>query len=202
MQSVQATNSSRVGIRTWFLLVALVGLHAQTMVDLTRQARLGAGTALPSQCAVGQVFFKTNAAAGANLYACTAVNVWTAVGLIPLGGDASGTAPSATVTGVQGRHVSNAAPADQDTLRWNAATSQWIPQAAPQAVVATGSAAPPGTCAVGGLYLRNDATNNIHQLYICSTANTWTMANFQSGAAASACLRFCLVTDCKHTVGF
>ena len=36
-------------------------LNAQTTVDLTRQGKLGTGTIVPSQCAVGQVFFKTGA---------------------------------------------------------------------------------------------------------------------------------------------
>ncbi len=58
------------------LLVA-AGASGQTTLDLTRQGRLATGTALPAQCAVGQLFFKSNAAAGANLYACTAANTWT-----------------------------------------------------------------------------------------------------------------------------
>jgi hypothetical protein len=69
----------------WITLVALAGcqglLNGQTSIDLTRQARLGSGTNLPAQCAVGQVFFKSNAPAGANLYTCAAQNSWTAVGL-------------------------------------------------------------------------------------------------------------------------
>jgi hypothetical protein len=35
------------------------------------------GTTLPSTCQVGQLFFNSAAAAGSNLYACTATNVWT-----------------------------------------------------------------------------------------------------------------------------
>jgi hypothetical protein len=70
---------------TWIALVSLAGcgwhLNGQTSIDLTRQGRLGSGTALPAQCAAGQVFFKSNAPAGANLYTCIAQNSWTAVGL-------------------------------------------------------------------------------------------------------------------------
>lgn len=36
------------------------------------------GTTLPSTCAVGDMFFKTDAVAGSNLYGCTATNTWTA----------------------------------------------------------------------------------------------------------------------------
>lgn len=50
-----------------------------TTVDLTRQGKLGAGTVLPAQCAVGQMYFKTNAPAGANVFACAA-NGWSVVG--------------------------------------------------------------------------------------------------------------------------
>ena len=50
-------------------------LNAQTTVDLTRQGKLGTGTIVPSQCAVGQVFFKTDAPPGA-LYVCSSTNVW------------------------------------------------------------------------------------------------------------------------------
>ncbi len=66
-------------------MVSLAGcgwhLNGQTSIDLTRQGRLGSGTTLPAQCAVGQVFFKSNAPAGTNLYTCVAQNSWTAVGL-------------------------------------------------------------------------------------------------------------------------
>jgi hypothetical protein len=56
-------------------------LNGQTSIDLTGQVRLASGTTLPAQCAVGQIFFKSNAPAGANLYTCIAQNSWMAVGL-------------------------------------------------------------------------------------------------------------------------
>ena len=37
------------------------------------------GTALPATCAIGEMFFKTDAAAGMNLQLCTATNTWTAI---------------------------------------------------------------------------------------------------------------------------
>ncbi|HUI55482.1 MAG TPA: hypothetical protein VLY04_10945 [Bryobacteraceae bacterium] len=61
----------------------------QTSIDLTRQGRLAAGTTLPAQCTVGQVFFQSNAPAGANLQVCTAANVWTRVAGIQSGAAAS-----------------------------------------------------------------------------------------------------------------
>ena len=68
----------------WITLVWLAGcgwhLDGQTSVDFTRQVRLGS-TTLPAQCAVGQVFLKSNAPVGANLYTCTAPDTWTPIGL-------------------------------------------------------------------------------------------------------------------------
>ena len=61
-----------------------VDLHSQTKnVDFSNAATTKPskiGTALPATCSLGETFFKTDAAPGQNLYACTAVNVWTAEG--------------------------------------------------------------------------------------------------------------------------
>jgi hypothetical protein len=76
------------------LLAAFVVLTAaaQTQVDLRTQAKsvdftaatatkpVKTGTALPGSCTVGEMFFKTDAPAGANLYACTAANTWSLQG--------------------------------------------------------------------------------------------------------------------------
>jgi hypothetical protein len=166
---------------TLVFVAAAWNAAGQTAVDLSRQGKLGTGTTLPVHCTVGQVFFKTDAPAGANLYACTTSNNWSVMGLPPLGGDASGTQQSITVKGIQGRAVSVASPADQNVLRWNAATGQWEPGPVPN----VGSANPPGSCIAGSLYLRNDLVSNIQQLYVCSNTDTWTMASIRSGPAAS-----------------
>jgi len=76
------------------LVMALMGLTAtaQTQIDLATQVKrvdfskasstlpLQTGTSLPSACAVGQMYFKTDAPAGTNLYACTATNTWSVQG--------------------------------------------------------------------------------------------------------------------------
>jgi hypothetical protein len=61
----------------------------QTQIDLQAQGKnvdfsgapttrpLKSGAALPSTCSVGDMFFLTNVAAGANLYGCTNANSWT-----------------------------------------------------------------------------------------------------------------------------
>src|ERR1035437_2343266 len=75
-------------------LLALGGLTltAQTQIDLRTQAKhidftaadstrpIKTGTALPATCVQGDMFFKTDAPAGANLYGCTAANTWSVQG--------------------------------------------------------------------------------------------------------------------------
>ena len=58
----------------------------QTLVDLRTQTKsvdftgaittkpFKSGTVLPATCTVGEAFFQTNAPAGSNVYACTALN--------------------------------------------------------------------------------------------------------------------------------
>jgi hypothetical protein len=75
-----------------FIAAAVIAANAQTQIDLRTQAKsidftaanstkpFKAGTALPGTCAVGEMFFNTGAAVGANLYACTAANTWSVQG--------------------------------------------------------------------------------------------------------------------------
>ena len=46
----------------------------------TATAPVKAGTTLPSTCTVGDLFYKTDATAGQNLYGCTSTNTWTQLG--------------------------------------------------------------------------------------------------------------------------
>ena len=74
--------------------VASAGL-AQTQVDLRTQSKsidfglapstrpFQTGTALPANCLIGNVYFKTDNAAGNNVFGCTAINTWTAEGISP-----------------------------------------------------------------------------------------------------------------------
>ena len=67
-------------------------LVAQTKLDLSTQAKNvdftqavttkpnKSGAVLPGACSIGETFFLTNAAAGQNLYGCTAANTWNAIG--------------------------------------------------------------------------------------------------------------------------
>ena len=95
----------RILQRIWLvLLAAAIAATGQTQVDLRTQSRnvdfSGAsltkptrtGNTLPSACQVGELFFKLNAAAGQNLYACTSLNVWTVI--VGSGGGGGGSTPT------------------------------------------------------------------------------------------------------------
>ena len=89
--TTQLTRSMKIHILLigWILAVCESPAPAQTRVDLRTQAKsidfseatstkpMQSGTALPSTCSVGQMFFLTTATAGLNVYSCTAANVWT-----------------------------------------------------------------------------------------------------------------------------
>src|SRR5579871_4262531 len=96
---------------------------AQTLVDLRTQTKsvdfsnaattkpFKTGPTLPATCGVGEAFFKSNAPAGSNWYACTALNTWTLQSGAPqLAGDVTGTSCATVVTQIQGRPVSSTAP--------------------------------------------------------------------------------------------
>ena len=70
------------------IIFAANAAKSQTQIDLRTQSKsvdfsqalatspVQTGTALPGVCAVGAMYFLTTAPAGANLYACTAINSW------------------------------------------------------------------------------------------------------------------------------
>jgi hypothetical protein len=83
-------SSRKAGLRIALLsaAVALASYGQTTQINLATQGKnidftgapftrpLKTGTALPATCSPGDLFFKTDAAAGQNLYGCTAVNTW------------------------------------------------------------------------------------------------------------------------------
>jgi hypothetical protein len=82
----------------------------QTTVDLRTQSKdvdfstatstrpFVTGSTLPGTCAVGDLFYATGAAAGANVYGCTSTNVWT---LESGGGGGSGATSASQLTDFQ-----------------------------------------------------------------------------------------------------
>ena len=159
-------------MKTIFLAICVLAAalacpaSAQTRVDLRTQGKnvdfstatstkpFRTGTVLPPSCSVSETFFKTDAAAGQNLYACTAQNVWTlqsgaagvpsvpghankvlsndgaTTGWRSLGGDVGGAPDAMTVTGIQGRPVGSTLPADGQVLQWSETAAQWEPAVA------------------------------------------------------------------------
>jgi len=82
----------------WTLGCLVASLPAQTEIDLRTQSKSvnfaaavqttpwAVGTVLPSLCSVGQAFFNSAGAAGANVYVCSSLNQWT----LASGGSGSG----------------------------------------------------------------------------------------------------------------
>jgi hypothetical protein len=81
--------------RTFLAAFVVFTAAAQTQIDLRTQAKsvdftaatatkpVKTGTTLPGLCTVGEMFFKTDAPAGANLYGCTEADQWSVQGGIP-----------------------------------------------------------------------------------------------------------------------
>lgn len=67
----------------WVLLLVVLGLSTPTQTAAqiigTQPGPRGwrVGTVLPSTCAVGDLFFKSDATAGRNIYECATTNTWT-----------------------------------------------------------------------------------------------------------------------------
>jgi Collagen triple helix repeat (20 copies) len=139
-------------IAGWLIGVA----NGQTQVDLRLQSKsidfsaapstqpFQSGAVLPAACLVDQAYFKTNAPAGLNLYGCTAVNSWTLLSGGVLLGDVTGSPGVNTVTKIQGRAISTAAPAGGESLVWNSTTSSWTPQTIAGTAGPQGPAGPTG----------------------------------------------------------
>lgn len=77
---------------TWPALVLLTPAFGQTALNLATQSKnadfssfpftrtVAVGTAVPSTCQIGQLFFESSAPAGQNLFGCAALNSWSLLG--------------------------------------------------------------------------------------------------------------------------
>lgn len=144
------------------LLFAALPGSAQTQINLKTQSKAidfanatstrpaKTGTAIPALCATGEVFFKSDAPAGSNLYGCTATNIWSLMsgsggsgGGGALGGDVTGNSSTATVVGLRNRSISIVPPSHGQVLGWNGTTNLWEPQTPSQSSgSSTGSGVP------------------------------------------------------------
>lgn len=98
------------------------------------------GSAIPSNCTLGEVFFLTSGASGLNVYLCTQDGVWSLQGIVsPVGiadgsflttgattlqwkslnGDVSGTPGALKVQGLQSLPVSATVPQTGQVLQWD-----------------------------------------------------------------------------------
>jgi hypothetical protein len=153
---------NRTALRCVCVAAAIIGAaRGQTQIDLRTQGKnidfssaartrpSKTGTLIPAVCTIGETFVKTDAAAGKNLYVCTAANVWTVQGIeVPdptskanqiltndgsgffwqaLSGDMTGGPGTVTVTGLGGRKLGSLTPLDGQFLKWNGGSQQWEP---------------------------------------------------------------------------
>ena len=81
--------------RIFLGVLLLLGLALEALGQVSAPALINQrGTTTPSICTIGQLFFDTDATAGANIYGCTAANTWT----IQSGGSPSGSGAAGRVT--------------------------------------------------------------------------------------------------------
>ena len=104
----------------------LLALAATGPAQATTARAVKFGTTLPSTCYAGDIFFNTNAPAGANLFACVAPNTWVTQTLASLAGDVTGSPGANTVTQIQGNSVASTAPQTGQALVWNG--TSWTPE--------------------------------------------------------------------------
>ncbi|MBI4892561.1 MAG: hypothetical protein HY821_18190 [Acidobacteria bacterium] len=100
--------------------LAVLGTLTANVVDFGASSSTApnkSGIALPATCSVGQTYFKTDAAAGRNLYLCTAANTWT----VAAGAAASAAEPDPTDVGWMVHREECMAVAQQ-----NASNAGWI----------------------------------------------------------------------------
>ena len=93
----------------WAILITPT-IRAQTQMDLATQSKnvdfsaapstrpVKIGTVFPASCQTGAMFFKTDSAAGANLFGCTAASVWTLLS----GGSSGASNVNCTVSNIGG----------------------------------------------------------------------------------------------------
>ena len=188
------------------LLSANTFLGRQDASGAASTAPAKVGTSLPGVCVVGDLYFKSDATAGQNLYECTATNTWTQQ-LNTVGGDAStNTASSvdselALFSGTGGKTfkratgsgvakmtagvLSTATPGTDyaGLASANAFTGRQDASGAASTAPAKVGTSLPGTCVVGDLYFKSDATAG-QNLYECAVTNTWTQQLNTGGGGA------------------
>jgi hypothetical protein len=100
-------------------LLLAASCFGQTLVDLRTQSKsidfsalpstrpVQVGTVLPATCQVGQLFFKSDASAGANLYGCAATNIWAVQSSGTGGGSGAGASMASQLGDLQVKRTSS-----------------------------------------------------------------------------------------------
>ncbi|MBV8553076.1 MAG: hypothetical protein JOY54_17405 [Acidobacteriaceae bacterium] len=105
------------------LAIALAAIHGlcQTSVNLGTQGKnadfshlpftrpISVGTTLPAACQIGQMFFSTAVAAGANVYVCVQANTWASIGSYTLPAAGVNTLGGVTIAANSGLAIANGA---------------------------------------------------------------------------------------------
>lgn len=138
---------------------ALAQVSNPTTINLATQGRnpdfsgfnstrpMTVGTVLPATCAVGQLFFNSGAPAGANIFGCTATNVWTVQG--------GGSTPAVGATSFSVSSLSF--PTQQDGTA-----------SAAQTLTLTNSGS--GTLTIGSIYTSGTNGKDFSQTNTCGTS--------------------------------
>jgi len=147
--------------------------------QLKRSTKVGA--TLPATCTAGDLFFKTDAQPGWNLYGCSSANTWS----LEAGGVGSVFGRTGAVTAQAGDYsfaqIAGTATASQlpsvamrtDQSNTVTAGTQDFHSAGHTLPMKTGTMAGlPATCSVGETYFATDAQSG-NNLYGCIAANTW-----------------------------
>ena len=91
-------------------------------LEISYISALVSGTTAPSTCGIGQLFFDTDAAAGLNLFGCTAADTWTLLGA---GGDAVLGKSNLTAAG-RVAYVVSTGTLSQTGLYWSAGMLKFV----------------------------------------------------------------------------
>lgn len=119
---------NRLSKSLFIAIGCLLALMAGAPASAATARAVKFGTTLPTTCYAGDIFFNTNAPAGANLFACVAPNTWVTQILGNVAGDVTGSPSATTVTRIQGNSVAPIVPQAGQALVWNGVTNRWEPQ--------------------------------------------------------------------------
>lgn len=91
------------------MAASLAAIAQTTQVDPTQLKRqIKTGATLPATCTTGDLFFKTDAQPGSNIYGCTAGNTWTATGAQAISSDGFRAGVEPAINFVTGTGLMNA----------------------------------------------------------------------------------------------